>query len=71
MNRIRSIEAADLTFLIGRVRARQSLTDLAVEAFADAVRLYRAAGLSLMAAKAEWHIIATLSATPSESGVAR
>lgn len=71
MNRVYVIEAADLSFLIGRVRVRQSLPDLAIEAFADAVRLYRVAGLSLMADKAERHIIATLTGSPSGSGVAR
>ncbi len=71
MNRIHTIEAADVAFLCGRLRARQSFATLAIEAFNEAARLYRVAGLSLMAAKAERHIIAMLTATPAGSGVAK
>lgn len=70
MNRIHAIEVADLSFLIGRIRARQAIFDLAIEAFTDAARLYRVAGLSLMAAKVERCIIATVPATRAVSGVA-
>ncbi len=65
MNRIHTIEAADVAFLCGRLRARQSFPTLAIEAFAEAARLYRIAGLSLMANEAE-----QAAATLVELGVA-
>jgi hypothetical protein len=70
VNRIHTIEAADLAFICGRERARQSLADLAIEAFTDAARLYRVAGLSLMAAKAHRCIAAVLTTSSIESAVA-
>lgn len=68
MNRVHVIEAADLAFLVGRKRAQQALL-FADQALADAARLYRVAGLSLMARKAERHI-AMLQTTAASPGVA-
>ena len=67
LRRVEMIEAAGLSMVCGRARARaygrtndESYVALAVEAYQDAARLYRAAGLSVMADRAERCIVAVM-----------